>query len=48
MDELEACYPIYILLMFYTVFDTITLLFVLWLSIMIMDEVIECLLNKRH
>ena len=41
VDELGACYSIYILLMFYAVFDTITLLFMLWLFIMIVDEVME-------
>ena len=47
-DELGACYSIYILLMFNAVFDTIALLFMLWLFIMIVDEVMEYLLNKRH
>ena len=40
-DELGACYSIYILLMFNVVFDTIALLFMLWLFIMIVDEVME-------
>ena len=42
MDELGACYSIYILLMFNAVFDTTALLFMLWLFVVIMDEVMEC------
>ena len=48
VDELGACYFIYVLLMFNAMFDTTALLFVLWLFIVIVDEVMEYLLNKRH
>ena len=44
MDKLGACYSIYILLMFNAVFDTTALLFMLWLFVVIVDEVMESIL----
>ena len=44
MDELGACYSIYILLMFNVVFDTTASLFMLWLFVVIVDEVMESIL----
>ena len=47
MDELGACLSTYVLLcLMLFVFDTATLLFMLWLFIMIMDEVMEFVLIK--
>ena len=44
VDKLGACYFIYILLMFNVVFDTTALLFMLWLFVVIVDEVMESVL----
>ena len=46
VDKLGACYSIYILLMFNVVFDTAALLFMLWLFVVIVDEVMESVLIK--